>query len=183
MNKYKIIYADPPWNYGNTKNHESEFWGANDRHYDVMSLHDIKNLPVQEISDDNCYLFLWATSPFLQKSFDVMESWGFKYSTVGFVWIKMTNDMSEVRGDGLGNYTISNAEYVLIGRNGGYWREARNVKQVILAPKGKHSAKPEEVRDRIVNLCGDVPRIELFARDKPDGWDVWGNEVESDITI
>ena len=175
--KYNVIYADPPWDYGNTKNHNGQFWGMADKHYDVMKLKDIKNLPVQNISHDNCYLFLWTTSPFMEKSFEVIKSWGFKYATVGFVWVKMKNDMSAVRGDGLGKYTISNAEYCLIARKGNYWRESKKEKQIILSPKDIHSKKPNEIRDRIVSLVGDVPRIELFARERFDGWDCWGNEV------
>lgn len=175
--QYKIIYADPPWDYGNTKNHNGQFWGMADKHYPVMKLDEIKALPIHSISDKDCYLFLWTTSPFMEKSFEVIRAWGFKYATIGFVWIKMKNDMSEVRGDGLGKYTISNAEYCLIARKGKYWREARNVKQVIMTPKYEHSKKPDEIRERIVNLCGNLPRIELFARQKNEGWDCWGNEV------
>ena len=175
--KYNIIYADPPWDYGNTKNLNGQFWGMADKHYPVMKLDDIKNLPIQSIAEENCYLFLWTTSPFLEKSFEVIKAWGFKYATVGFVWVKMKNDMSEVRKDGLGKYTISNAEYCLIARKGKYWRNARNIQQIVMTPKFKHSQKPTEARDRIVDLCGDLPRIELFAREKVDGWGVWGNEV------
>lgn len=181
--KYQIIYADPPWDYGNTKNHNGKFWGIADRHYSVMKLKDIKSLSIESISADNCYLFLWVTSPFLEKGFEVIKSWGFKYATVGFVWIKMKNDMSEVRKDGLGKYTISNAEYCLIARNGKYWRESKNIQQIIQSPKLKHSVKPKETKDRIVKLVGDLPRIELFAREKTEGWDVWGNEVKSDIDL
>ena len=176
--KYNIIYADPPWDYGNTKNLDGEFWGMADKHYDVMKFKDICNLPVQNIAADDCYLFLWVTSPFLEKGFEVIKSWGFTYATVGFVWVKMKNDMTAVREDGLGKYTISNAEYCLIAKRGKYWREARNVKQIIQYPKTIHSAKPPEVRDRIVALCGDLPRVELFARDLCDGWDSIGNEID-----
>ena len=116
-----------------------------DKHYPVMKLDEIKQLPVHNLADQNCYLFLWTTSPFLEKSFEVIKAWGFKYATVGFVWVKMKNDMSEVRGDGLGKYTISNAEYCLIARSGDYWREAKNVKQVIQTPKYEHSKKPDEI--------------------------------------
>ena len=175
--KYNIIYVDPPWDYGNTKNHNGQFWGMADKHYNVMKLDDIKNLPIQDIASENCFLFLWVTSPFMEKGFEVIKSWGFKFCTVGFVWIKMKNDMSEVRKDGLGKYTISNAEYCLIARNGKYWREAKNIQQIITTPKLGHSRKPDEVRDRIVQLCGDLPRIELFARQKTEGWDCWGNEI------
>jgi len=183
MKKYQIIYADPPWDYGNTKNLNGQFWGIADRHYPVMKLKDIKKLPVKKISNRNCYLFMWVTSPFLEKGFEVIKAWGFKFCTVGFVWIKMKNDMSEVRKDGLGKYTISNAEYCLIARNGKYRRKRRDVQQIICAPKLKHSQKPDEIRERIVELMGDLPRIELFARQKFDGWDVWGNEVETDIAL
>ena len=182
MGKYKIIYADPPWNYGNTKNPDG-WWGRTEKHYPAMKLEDIKNLSVPKLCANDCYLFLWTTSPFMEKSFEILKAWGFKYSTIPFVWVKMTNDMKKPRGDGLGKYTPSNAEYVLLGRKGKYWRDSTKIKQIVLAPKGKHSKKPKEVRDRILDLCGDLPRIELFARNKTDGWDVWGNEVESEITL
>lgn len=181
--KYQIIYADPPWDYGNTRNLNGHFWGMADRHYSVMSLEIIRALPIYNLADKDCYLFLWTTAPFMEKVFEVIKAWKFKYATIGFVWIKMKNDMSEVRGDGLGKYTISNAEYCLIARKGKYWRKARNVKQIIMTPKYKHSKKPDEIKNRIVELCGDLPRIELFARKKTEGWDVWGNEVESDIEL
>jgi site-specific DNA-methyltransferase (adenine-specific) len=142
-----------------------------------MKLKDICKLPVQNIASDNCFLFLWVTSPFLEKGFEVIKSWGFKYATVAFVWIKMTNDMLAVRTDGLGKYTISNAEYCIIAKKGKYWRDQRNVKQIVQAPKTIHSQKPDEVRQRIVQLCGDLPRIELFARQHAEGWDCWGDEV------
>lgn len=181
--KYNIIYADPPWKYGNTKNLKGHFWGISERHYNTMEFMDIKNLPISNIVDKDCYLFLWVTSPFLEKGFDVIKQWGFTYRTVGFVWIKMKNDMSEVRKDGLGKYTISNAEYCLIARKGKYRRNSKKVQQIIQTPKYRHSQKPDEIKDRIVELVGDLPRIELFAREKTPGWDVWGNEVESDIIL
>ena len=90
----------------------------------------------------------------------------------------MLNDMSSIREDGLGKYTISNAEYCLIARKGKYWRNARNVKQIVQYPKTIHSAKPPEIRDRIVSLCGNLPRVELFARDLCNGWDSIGNEID-----
>jgi N6-adenosine-specific RNA methylase IME4 len=178
MKKYNIIYADPPWDYGNTNNKDGQFWGMADKHYPCMKFKDICSLPIQNICEDNCYLFLWVTSPFLEKGFQVIKSWGFKYATVGFVWIKMKNDMSEFRKDGLGKYTISNAEYCLIARKGKYWRNAKNVQQIVEYPKTIHSAKPQEIRDRIVKLCGNLPRCELFAREKIDGWDSIGFDID-----
>ena len=152
--------------------------GMADKHYDVMKFKDLCELPIDNITKDDCFLFLWVTSPFLEKGFELIKAWGFLYATVGFVWVKMKNDMSEVRKDGLGKYTISNAEYCLIARKGKYWRNARNVQQIIEYPKTEHSEKPKEIRDKIVSLCGDLPRVELFARDLCKGWDSIGNEID-----
>lgn len=175
--QYDVIYADPPWDYGNTKNHNGKFYGIAERHYPTMKLDDIKRLPVNTISKDNCYLFMWVTSPFMEKGFEIIKEWGFKYATIGFVWVKTTNDNTKVRGDGLGKYTISNAEYCLIAKKGKYWRENKNVQQIIMSPKQQHSKKPNEIRERIISLVGNVDKIELFARERYDGWDSWGNEV------
>jgi len=151
-----------------------------------MSIDAICKLGVSEISDNNCMLFLWATAPMLQEALIVIKSWGFKYKTVGFVWVKMTNDGKKDR-EGMGYYTMSNAEFVLIGLKGKYWRNKFGVRQILFAPKTEHSKKPNEIRKRIIDLCGDLPRIELFARkenglfNELQGWDIFGNEVESDI--
>ena len=187
MKKYQIIYADPPWFYNkrnlfNKDGKRNNFaWGATN-HYPVMKTEDICNLPVKEIADYNCVLFLWATFPRLQDAMQVIEAWGFKYITVAFVWVKTTKD-GRIRMDGLGNYTMSNCEICLIGKKGKISRQSTGIKQIILHQKMKHSQKPIEARYRIVKLMGNVPRIELFAREKTPGWDVWGNEVESDIEL
>ena len=194
--KYQIIYADPPWFY-NKRNlfkkdgRRNNFaWGATN-HYPVMKTSDICKIPVPEIADDNCILFLWATFPRLQEALEVINAWGFKYKTVGFTWIKIQKN-GQVRMDGLGNYTMSNAEICLIATKGKVKRKNTGIKQIILAPKTRHSEKPPEVRERIVELMGELPRIELFARldenglfpnDPFSGWDVWGNEIESDIKL
>ena len=187
MKKYNIIYADPPWSYYDKrdnpiKNNPNGAGGAS-KHYKCMKLEKLKDLPIKEICDENCILFMWATFPKLDEAIELMKSWGFKYKTVAFVWIKMKNDMSEPRGDGIGFYTNNNAEIVLIGRKGKYWRNERNVRQIILEPKTKHSEKPAITRENIIRLMGDLPRIELFAREKTEGWDVWGNEVESEVSL
>ena len=187
MKKYNIIYADPAWSYndkrtGKGKNNPNGAGGA-EKHYKTMSVSDICDLPIDKMADDNCMLFLWATSPLLPDAFKVLESWGFNYKTCGFVWVKMTNDMTRVRLDGIGNYTTQNAEFCLIGLKGKYWRNSTKIKQIVLGPKTKHSQKPKEVRDRILTLCGDLPRVELFSRDNSDGWDAWGNEVENSIDL
>lgn len=180
-NKYNIIYADPPWSYsdkrtGKGKNNPNGAGGCA-KHYNTMTIEDICSLPVSNIAAENCMLFLWTTAPMMFDAKRVINAWGFDYKTFGFVWVKMTNDMQKVRGDGIGNYTIQNAEYCLICLRGKYWRNKTGVKQILQAPKQEHSKKPDEIRERIVDLCGDLPRIELFARQYADGWDCWGNEV------
>lgn len=187
MKKYKIIYADPPWDYADkrntpTKNNPSGAGGAS-KHYNTIPIAELKRFPIGEIADDNCILFMWATAPFMKEAIELIEAWGFKYRTMPFVWLKIRNDGTDFRRDGIGSYTLNNAEFVLLGRKGKYWRESAKVKQIITTPKLAHSQKPAEIRDRIVQLLGDVPRIELFAREKTEGWDVWGNEIKSDINL
>lgn len=168
--KYNIIYADPAWKYWSSgKKNQS-------RHYKCMTIDEICSLPVSQISNDNCILFLWVTYPILEKSFQVLESWGFKYSTCGFSWIKK-NKKADSLFWGLGSWTRANNEICLLATKGKPKRVSKAVHQVVLDKIREHSRKPDCVRDRIVELCGDLPRIELFARQKTPGWDVWGNEV------
>ena len=147
-----------------------------------MTLDDIKALPVREIADENCALFMWTTIPFLRHSFDVMDSWGFQYKTVAFVWIKK-NRKADSLFWGNGYWTRANAELCMLATKGHPKRESAGVHQVIISRIEEHSKKPQEARERIVNLMGDIPRIELFARQKTVGWDVWGNEVKSDVLM
>ena len=177
MKKYQIIYADPPWRYRNNANDRSP-----ERYYPTMPLEDIKALPVAEIADKDCALFLWATLPHLRSAFEVIDAWGFRYKVVAFVWIKI-NRKSDTLFWGMGSWTRSNAELCILATKGKPRRQARNVHQVILSRIEEHSKKPEEARRRIEALMGDLPRIELFARRTSPGWDVWGNEVESDISL
>jgi len=189
--RYYVIYADPPWPYSNPKDHDPAMGGKT---YPTMTLKQIKQLNVQSITAPNCALFLWATMPKLTEALEVIEAWGFKYTTCAFVWVKL-NPTGEVlkkgkhvllvKGvySGLGHWVNGNAELCLFAKRGSPQRCARNVKQIVLAPRGRHSAKPPEVRDRIVQLIGDVPRVELFAREATPGWHVYGNEVEGSIQI
>ena len=169
--KYKIIYADPAWKYFESGNRNQS------KHYTSMSIEDIKQLKVSELADEDCILFLWVTFPILKESFEVMESWGFRYATCGFNWIKR-NKISDDWFFGLGQWTRSNSELCLIGVKGHPIRFSANVSQIIDTHMEGHSIKPSIVRNKIVELCGDLPRIELFAREKVDGWDSWGNEVK-----
>jgi N6-adenosine-specific RNA methylase IME4 len=180
--KYQIIYADPPWSYDDKLGTNSAKMGGYDKYYKGMSLPDICDLPINELADKDCILFLWATMPKLQEAFKVIDSWGFKHKTTAFTWIKL-NPKSETIFKGVGRWVMGNAELVLLATKGKPKRIAKNISQVVMAKRGKHSVKPNEVKDRIVALMGDLPRIELFARQKTDGWDVWGNEVESDIKL
>lgn len=180
MRKYQVIYADPPWPY---RDKMSGHTFSLDHEYKTMNLEEILNLgnSIKNICEKNCVLFLWATSPNLPMAFKTIDAWGFKYKTVAFVWSKKSKNGKEIAN--LGRWTMGNVEMVLLATKGSPKRKINNIRQLFTAERKRHSAKPEIVRDKIVNLIGDVPRLELFARTKTCGWDVWGNEVESDIEL
>ena len=182
MKKYQIIYADPPWKYNSRANHKTRFRGGAEGHYPLMSMEEIRALPINRLADKNCALFMWATFPYLDEQIKLFEHWGFEYKTLGFLWIK-ANKINGFPFFGVGFYSKSNAEICLLGIKGRMKPITNKVSQVVLAPRGEHSQKPKEVRNKIVELFGNLPRIELFARQKTEGWDVWGNEVESDIIL
>lgn len=178
MKKYQIIYADPPWSY-NDKMSGHSF--SLDHEYQTQSKDWIKSLPVQSICDKDCVLFLWVVSPLLDEGLETMKAWGFEYVTLAFCWVKETALGMQVKN--LGRWTMGGVELVLLGRKGKPKRIKNNVIQTVFEIRTGHSKKPSEVRHRIVDLMGDIPRIELFARQKTEGWDAWGNEVESDIDL
>ena len=171
--KYEIIYADPPWKYKDQKNKDPKLGGCT---YPVMDLTDICRLPVSKIGTKNCALFLWVTMPLLKEGLEVIEAWGFKYITCAFTWVKQNPSGNGIYS-GLGHWTNGNAELCLFAKRGKPKRVAKNVKQIILSPRKRHSEKPAETRDRIVSLMGNLSKIELFARQNFEGWDCWGNEV------
>lgn len=178
--KYDIIYADVPWNYTDKANAGNR--GASHK-YKTMTLKEIEQLPVGRLASDNCCLFFWVTMPQLFNAERIIKSWGFKYKTNAFTWIKM-NKNKPTPFWGMGNWTRSNSEICLLGIKGKPKRVSAKVHSVIMEPIGKHSKKPAIVRDKIVELCGDLPRIELFARgEPPEGWDFWGNESVGGIDI
>ena len=174
MADYKIILSDCPWPYNNPKGNNPAMGGIT---YPTMTVEDLKELPVAEIADKDCALFFWVTFPKLKEGLDVIEAWGFKYITCTFNWVKL-NRKSGTLYSGLGHWTNGNAELCLFAKRGRPKRIAKNVKQIVEAPVGAHSAKPPEVRDRIVSLIGDLPRIELFAREKAPGWDAIGLDID-----
>ena len=177
MKKYQIIYADPPWRY-----ECKGVQGSAEKHYPTMSLDEISKLPVSELSEKNSLLFLWTTFPQLREALHVIKAWGFEYKTVAFVWVKQ-NKSGVGWFYGLGFWTRGNAEICLLATKGKPKRKSNRIHQLIISPLREHSRKPDETRERIVELMGDLPRIELFARQKVPGWDCWGNEVESDIDL
>lgn len=176
---YQVIYADPPWKY---RAYSGKAKGSAENHYPTMDFDALRELPVGMLAAKDCALFLWVTLPCLPEGLFLMEAWGFSYKTAAFVWVKQ-NRRADSLFWGLGSWTRSNAELCLLAVRGRPRRMDAGVHQIILSHVGEHSKKPEEVRERIVRLMGDVPRIELFAREKTEGWDVWGNEVESDISM
>ncbi|GHV36278.1 adenine methylase [Synergistales bacterium] len=169
--KYGVIYADPPWAYS-----DKGCNGAAAEHYPDMKLDDICALPVKSLAADNCVLFLWATYPLMKEALKTIEAWGFTYKSIAFQWVK-TNRSGFGFFYGLGRWTRGNTEPCLLAVKGKPSRVSNSVSQLILSPVAQHSKKPDEARDRIVQLIGDLPRIELFARSDADGWDAWGDEV------
>lgn len=196
---YQLILADPPWRYDNAISN-----GAAGNHYGTMSLTDLMRLPVWSIAAENAVLAMWYTGTHNAEAVKLAEAWGFKVKTMkGFTWVKL-NQLAEqhinkalaagevqdfydfmdllntqTRMNG-GNYTRANSEDLLIAvRGAGLERLSASVKQVIHSPLGEHSAKPWEARHRLELLYGDVPRIELFARQESPGWHIWGDEVQN----
>ena len=177
VNKFQIIYLDPPWSYKDKALAGNR--GAECK-YPVMSLEEIKKLPIQQIADENCALFIWITMPLLYQVFDVISAYGFKYKTCAFNWIKR-NKKSNTYFWGMGNYSRGNGELCLLATKGNPKRISASVHSIIDTPIEGHSKKPDIVRDKIVELFGDIPRIELFARNMnkyDNGWVNVGNDID-----
>ena len=172
MKKYQIIYADPPWSYNDKmKGHQ----GA-ETHYQTQDLSWIKSLPVANICEKDCVLFLWVVSPLLPEGIETLKAWGFEYVTLAFCWIKETPMFKQVKN--LGRWTMGGVELVLLGRRGHPKRIKNNIVQTVFDIRTGHSKKPLEVGHRIVDLMGDLPRVELFARQKTEGWDAIGYDID-----
>lgn len=177
--KYNIIYADPPWKYSSkeVQKYKGERFRPLEKVYNTEATSEMCNWDIQRIADDDCALFLWSTDSHLKEAITLMESWGFKYVTVAFIWDKVTKNGKQVSN--LGAWTMKNCELCLFGTKGHMlqYKQSNSVKQLFKAERLAHSKKPDCVYQYIIELFGDLPRIELFARQRVKGWDCWGNEV------
>lgn len=202
MQKYHIIYADPPWQYDNKNPHGigGTGFGA-EKHYTTMSLESLKKLNVSDIAENDAALFIWMVPPLLPYAMEVISAWGFVYKTVAFVWIKLDSNGSPFFG--VGSYTKSNCEICLLATRGKINKKMKGIKkesqlsvhsnhesQIITTTRRNkaqsgifHSMKPDQAYGKIERLFGDTSRIELFARRKRQGWHAWGNQIESDIKL
>ena len=164
--KYRVIYADPPWNYGNSG---LDDYGHAERHYPTMSIQELCEMEISDILDDNAVLFLWVTSPLLEDSFKIIKAWDFKYKT-SFVWDKVKHNF--------GYYNSVRHEFLLIATKGSCIPDIKKLHDsVVSIERTKHSEKPEYFRSLIDELYPHGKRIELFARNKSENWDDWGNEL------
>jgi len=171
--RFNTLYIDCPWCYK-----QSKVRGAAQKHYSTLSNEDIYSLDIPGIASDNCILFLWVTFPFLQEGLEAIRRWNFDYKTLGFAWVKRCKKQTEKWFWGCGHWTRSNPEICLVATKGSPKRMSKSVHTIIDAPIEHHSKKPDIVREKIVELTGDLPRAELFARQKYDGWVCLGNEID-----
>lgn len=181
-NHFGAILADPPWQF-------KSLWGTatgpgnRNADYQTMDIPAIKALPVGELAAPDCALFVWGIWILMPQAFEVIESWGFKYKSCAFLWMKANAtqvDMFREENDvqmGLGYWTRANSEPCLFATRGSPKRLAKNIRQGIIEPRRQHSRKPDCVHDRIQKLVAG-PYLELFARQRRPGWTVWGNQTD-----
>lgn len=177
--KYQIIYADPGWQYNDPA-------GAGKRgaqfKYTVTALEALKQLRVSEIAAEDCLLAMWWVPPMPKEAIELAEAWGFKLKTMkGFTWHKLTRNGKDHFG--MGHWTRANTEDCLFASRGNPPRKSHSVRQLVHSVIREPARKPDEIRDMLVELIGDVPRIELFARQRFCGWDAWGDEIKSDVEL
>lgn len=182
--RFDIIYADPPWDYNGKLQFDKSSKGVEkidiSRNifissacfkYPTLKTKELMKLPLQDIAKEDCLLFMWTSNPHLAQAIELGKAWGFEYRTIAFIWDKMNHNP--------GQYTLSNCEICLVFKKGKIPqpRGARNVQQLIRAPRGKHSEKPIEVLHAIEKMFPTQNKIELFARRTGEGWDSWGLDV------
>lgn len=204
MRAYTLIYCDPPWRYNSRANHQTRFRGGVHGHYGTMTLDEIAALPLASLAAPACALAMWCTFPYLDAQIQLCARWGFRYRTQIATWIKLNPrgydlphddpayriDKPYVRypGDGMyhsvffgvGYYSKSNAEVLLLGMRGQVPTLTDSLSSVIMAPRREHSRKPDEAYTLLEALFGNVPRVELFARQARLNWDAYGAQLASD---
>lgn len=184
--KYQVIYADPPWHYGSksavNNSTGNEIKPLSD-HYPTMRLGELNALPIIDMIADDAACFMWVTDSHLDEAIEIFKHWGFKYKTIAFNWIKTTSKGNYCKN--VAPWTMKSSEICLLGTRGAMskYKQFNNIESLVIAERTKHSRKPEEVRRRIELLFGDIPRLEMFARQASEGWDVFGNEAPNSIEI
>lgn len=187
-NHFRVVVADPPWFFKTRTDVVSKRDPRSHYKGGVMAAQDIERLDVGSIAAESCHLFLWVTGPCLEQSFRVMKAWGFRYSGIAFTWVKLkkrypTSQFRMMPADdhdfhvGLGFTTRKNVELCLLGRRGAARRNAKNVRELIIAPRREHSRKPDEAIANIERYA-DGPYLELFGREQRPGWTVVGDESD-----
>lgn len=163
--KYRVLYADPPWEYNFSRSDSREI----ENQYPTMTVDEICALPIDKVASPESVLFLWATSPKLREAMQVIDAWHFDYKTC-MVWVK-----DKI---GMGYYARQKHELLLIGARGNLPvpDPERRPESVILAPRTRHSEKPAEFAEAIERMYPGLPKIELFSRNPREGWTSWGNE-------
>ena len=174
--KYHVIYLDPPWQFNN-KNTGGSLSSGSANQYNVMDVGNLSQLPINDIAADDCVMFMWWVASQPKEALALLDAWGFTLKTMtGFYWDKETKRGLDFFG--MGFWTRQSSENCLIAVKGKPKRIQANIRARVRSKVRSHSEKPDEIRDKIVELCGDVPRIELFARKHVDGWVAWGDELD-----
>lgn len=203
MSRYSVILLDPPWKYNSRANHQTRFRGGVHGHYPTMTMPEIAALPIAQLAAPVAAVCMWCTFPYLDTQIQLFAHWGFRFRTQLATWIKLNpkgydlpkDDPNYVHGKpyvlyrdgrfhsvffGVGYYTKSNPEVLLLGMRGQLPTQTDALSSVIMAPRREHSRKPEESYELIEALFGEVPRLELFARHAHHGWDTYGNQLPGD---
>jgi len=178
---FGVVAADCPWRF--IVRSAKGAGRSPDAHYDTMTLADIRAMPVLPLLARDCHLFFWTTGPHLADAFDIIRAWGFKYSGMAFVWVKLRKTQADQMfitdssfHMGMGYTTRKNAEFCLLAKRGAPKRLRKDVRELIISARREHSRKPDEFYRRVESYAAG-PRLELFGRQQRDGWTVFGNEA------